>query len=494
MYYQKNLTIKKSKEKDFEYDLFANSQNFEDDTNTLKIGEPHIVYNFISQDGTLKSGYGFKDIAMPTNETNLDDEVVIKLRGNEVKKIWKLKWYDKNEDKNKYYLFYYNDEPKVCFDNIFNTRLASFVINTTFTQTPYVTYYRYNSQDAMLLSGEGGNLTLLTAGDTKTNENAPRIISCCRQYGKLFAITAQARGTLVYNEDPDILNWSDEKTKDLDFSDERGDLNRIISFNDYLFIFRDFGITKISIYGSDGEFEINHIYQSDSYIYPNSIAQSGENIYFLEGNKIKVFNGSSVKDVKIDCLSVLDGCDNRFAYGECFCGKYYLACRGNFKEGKVGCENNEEGYKNNLLIVFDLASNHLDIVRGVDINELLALNNRFKSKLIACFNNEYKNRIGELTQDGMVFGAKLNSYWESGVTDFDEHGKLKRIKSFLIKSVQDCKITLSSERSSKTFSVKGKQSIQKIKANVLGNQFVVKIEGGNNEYISNFVLKVSCGE
>ena len=52
----------------------------------------------------------------------------------------------------------------------------------------------------------------------------------------------------------------------------------------------------------------------------------------------------------------------------------------------------------------------------------------------------------------------------------------------------------SSERASKTFSVKGKESIQKIKANVLGNQFVVKIEGGDNDYISNFVLKVSCGE
>lgn len=494
MYYQKSLSVKKSKEKDFEYDLFANSQNFEDDASTLKIGEPHIVYNFISKDGTLKSGYGFKDIAMPTSETNLDDEVVIKLRGNEIKKIWQLKWYSDGEDRNKYYLFYFNDEAKVCYDNIFNTRFASFILNTSFTQTPYVAYYRYDMEDAILLSGEGGNLTIISAGEMYTNENAPRIISCCRHYGRLFAITAKERGTLVYNEDPDVLNWADDKTKDLDFSDERGDLNRIISFNDYLFIFRDFGITKISIYGSEEEFEINHIYKSDSHIYPNSIAQSGENIYFLEGNKIKVFNGSTVKNVNIDCLSVLDGCDNRYAYGECFCGKYYLACRGNFKEGKVGCEMSEGGYKNNLLVVLDIISNHIDIVRGVDINELLALNNKFKSKLIACFNNEYKNRIGELTQDGMIFGTKLGAYWESGVTDFNEHGKLKRVKSFLIKSANDCKITITSERTSKTFSLKGKASIQNIRANVLGKQFVVKIEGGNSEYISNFVLKVSCGE
>ena len=126
MYYQKSLNVKKNKEKDFEYDLFANSQNFEDDANTLKIGEPHIVYNFISKDGTLKSGYGFKDIAMPTSETNLDDEVVINLRGNEIKKIWQLKWYASGEDTNKYYLFYFNDEAKVCYESLKEIGEAAF--------------------------------------------------------------------------------------------------------------------------------------------------------------------------------------------------------------------------------------------------------------------------------------------------------------------------------------------------------------------------------
>ncbi len=506
MFYKRTLSGKKSDEKEFEFDMFGDNQNMEDDQTVLKVGEPRKVYNFLSADGTLKNGYGFKNIAMPTSETDLDNETDISLRGNEVKNIWKLKWYDAGADQNKYYLFYFNDEGNVCFDNIFGLRVMTGYKKTDFVNTPYACYYRKNLQDAIMLSGEakiqgdenetGKKLMIITGEHTFTSDTAPKIISCCSHYGKLFAITANARGTLVYKENSDVLEWTDEKTQNLDFSDSRGDLNKIISFNDYLYLFRDFGITRISEYGKDGLFEICHIYQSDSYIHPNTIAETGDNVYFMEGNKLKVFNGSSIKTVDLEVFRLLQGCDNRFAYGECFDGKYYLACRGNFDDDRsIGCENFEGGFKNNILLVLDILSQHIDIIRGVDINKLLALTNKFKSKLVACFYGQHKGQIGELTFDGKVFGEEENAFWESGKTDFGYSGKLKRIKSFLIKSEGDCKVTFISERGEKSFAVKGRKDVQKIRANVLGNQFVVKIETKNNQkvYISNFVLKVSCG-
>ena len=100
MFYKNPLATKKSQEKTFEFDMFAQTQNTVDDETTLKIGQPKRVYNFISEDGTLKAGYGFKALAMPTNETELENEFEIGLRGTSVKTIWKLKWYNSNEDKN----------------------------------------------------------------------------------------------------------------------------------------------------------------------------------------------------------------------------------------------------------------------------------------------------------------------------------------------------------------------------------------------------------
>ena len=99
MFIKKKLTSKKESEKQFEFDIFKMEQNNKDDDQLLKIGQAKISYNFISQDGSLRSGYGFKEFTSPISEENLDDEHEFAVRGNEVSKIWKLKWYDKNSDR-----------------------------------------------------------------------------------------------------------------------------------------------------------------------------------------------------------------------------------------------------------------------------------------------------------------------------------------------------------------------------------------------------------
>lgn len=493
MFYKRVLPVKKSSDRDFEFDMFACSPNTHDDETQLKVGEPRLVYNFLSEDGTLKAGYGFKKLAMPTSKNDISTEVVVETRG-EVRSLWQLQYYDRQLNENKYYLLYFNNEKYVCYDNMFATRYEPYVIVTQFNDVPYACHCRKDMQDALLLSGNGAGFMVVTGRSVNTNENAEQIISCCSHYGKLFAITAKNRTSLVYNEDTSILDWSNDKTKDLDFSDSRGDLNKIISFNDYLYIFRDFGITKVSQFGKDELFEINNIYLADSHIYPNTIAEMGENIYFLEGSKLRVFNGSSVKTETTDCLNILNGCDNRYAYGVGYDGKYYLACRCNYDDNQiVGCEI-EEGYKNNTLIIYDTFTKHIDILRGEDINMLIAFKSKYKSKVLACFRGQYRNNIGELTKDGKVFNSSNPAIWESGKTDFGQSGKLKRIKSFLIKSQADCEITFTCERGSKIVSVKGKDAVQKIRTNILGNQFVVKVKSvaTENVCISNFVVTVSC--
>ncbi len=494
MFSKKELLVKASKEKEFVFDMFAKTQNLEDDTTSLEVGQPRKVYNFISSDGTLKAGYGFKTLSMPKSIDTLDTEYPVVFADGEIKAMWKLKNYDYDNGVNKYYILYFNNDGTIYFDNLFGPREILWIIPTQFTSAPYGINYRVAGNDTLLLSGEGGKMMVVTGSDVDECDNTPPIKSCCAHYGKLFAITSLEPGLLMICDDANPHNWSIERTKDLDFGDNKGDLNKILSFNDYLYIFRDFGITKMSEYGKDENYEICHIYQSDAYIYPNTIAESGDKIYFLEGSKIKYFNGSSIKSIDLDCLKILEGCDNRNAYGECFDGKYYLACRADFKDGaSVGCEAGQ--FKNNLLLVYDTLSGHVDFMRGVDINMLLALTNRFKSKLVACFyDDNHKGSIAELTKDGKFYDTNLKSLWESGQTDFGYSGTIKRIKHFNIKSEQDCIVTFSSERQTKSFVVKGKNSVQKIRANVLGNLFTVKIESQNSGcYISNFVLTVSCG-
>ena len=493
MFYRNEIKSKKTTSLDFSYDMLRSEQKIGEDDSVLTYKEPKIVYNFITQDGSLKTGYGFKDLSMPDDKEDLDDEKVVSIRGNQIRAIWKLKWFDSIlSETDKYYLFYFNNENLVCYDNILDKRYATIIIPTNYTEVPYATYYRSDYEDALLLSGDNKELMLVRGGGTETASNAPKILSCCAHYGKLFAITDDKRGTLAYANDTDVLNWTNDGTQDLDFGDGRGNLNKIISFDDYIYLFRDFGITRVSIYGKDEEFSISHMYFSDSFIYPDSIAQSGDNIYFLTTSGLKVFNGSTVKDIVLDSLKVVNRCDNKNCFATCFNGKYYLACRGDFDDGiEIGCEGYENGYINNILFIYDIDKKHVEILRGVDIHQVLALTNPYKSKLVACFNNEHIGHMGELTTDGKIFGSGLSSSITFATSDFGKPNIKKRIKSFLIKSDQDCLVTISNEEKTYTFSIDGKDRLQKVRTNIVGKSFSVRIDSSQeNAKISKFVLTI----
>lgn len=491
MFYRNKLKTLSTSEKEFEYALFDKIPTEESD-DIQKAGSGKLTYNLITEDGCLKTGYGFEELKMPQTQTELDDETVVNLRGTEIKAIWKLKHYEKGNNRNNYYIFYYNDENYICYDNLFNTRILSFIVPNNFTDVPYALYYRVDSEDMLLFFGEGDDLIVMTGYSIENVADVPIIKSCCSHYGKLFAITASQNSELIYNEELDFVSWSNEKTKNLDFNDERGCLNKIISFDDYVYVFRDYGITQLSIYGSNEDFSINHMYLSDSYIYPNTIAQSGDNVYFLERNALKCFNGSTVKEIELDCKNLIASCRQSNAFATCYEGKYFLACRCDYMDGQsIGCENYVDGYKNNTLLIYDIEKEHVEIVRGVDINQLLALNNPLKSKLVACFNHQHKAKIGQLSNDGKLFGTQLSGFWQSTKTDLGFHGVKKRIKHFTIKSTGDAVVTITSEKASKNFTISGSSKIQKIRTNIIGNEFDVKICSGGNTNISNFVLVVS---
>lgn len=492
MFYRNQLKTKKTVKNEFEYDVLGQNQKSNKDDNTLKYKEPKIVYNYTSHDGTLNAGYGFKDLAMPVNTQYLDVEATINVSGQQVKGLWQLKWYDsQTTHKDKYYLFYYNNEGNICYDNLFEMRYLTLYVNNTFTEIPTVTYYRNAGEDSLLLSGEGSNIMLITGGGVTTSNNSYKIISCCTHYGKLFAITKDNRQSLIYTANTDVLTWTSEGLENLDFGDGRGNLNKIISFDDYLFLFRDFGITKISIYGNDN-FSISHMYFSDSYIYPNSIVQSGDKVYFLTKSGLKVFNGSSVKDIEIDCMSMINKCNNAKCYATCFNGKYFLACRADFGDGlTIGCEGYVYGYYNNTLLVYDLLSGNIEVTRGADVRQVLALNNPYKTKLVACFYNEHMDRIGELTTDGKVFDNTLKSSITFAKTDFDKPDKKKKINAILIKSNKNCDVFITNEEKTYQFSVTGSSKLQKIRTNVVGKSFTVKIDSQDSETkINKFVLQV----
>ena len=61
-------------------------------------------------------------------------------------------------------------------------------------------------------------------------------------YERLFVTTTNEKSKVLFSDDLDPTLWSIDLSEAgfIEMVDERGALNRVISFNDYLYIFRDY--------------------------------------------------------------------------------------------------------------------------------------------------------------------------------------------------------------------------------------------------------------
>ena len=488
MFYPNKLLVTNKNKKTYKFNLFNKCPNMEKDGEEMDYTQAVKCYNFKASESTLTAGYGVEDLKMPLSTTDLQTEALIPIKGEEVKRLWSFTWEDKNANVLKYYIFYFNNENQICYENLFWTRPIRTAFDTNYTSTPVGLSYSINGYDYMIFSTLDGDVYVFGSGYDKYLEGAPKLISCCTHDDRLYALTSKARRNLVYSTNLNIMEWKDEDTQHLEFSDERGNLTKVMSFNDYLYVFREFGITRISTYSTSGEFSVNHIFQSTSYIEPGSIASNGEEVYFLTTDGFYSFNGNSVKEVGLECFSQLEDLSKCSAV--CFENKYYLACRMKFDDNQLGCEEGE--YVNNAVLIYDIKNGNVEIVRGVDVNQLLALNNPLKSKVVMCFNGDKVGHIGQFSTGGKAFGQTMHRIWQNSFSDFGLGDGIKKVESFTIKTSAPCVITLESEKEKRVYYITGKKETQFVKSGLVGKRVQATIESDSDKIkISSFNMTLS---
>ena len=158
-----------------------------------------------------------------------------------------------------------------------------------------------------------------------------------------------------------------------------------------------------------------------------------------------------------------------------------MATRYDFNdELSLGCEN-ETGYINNVLFEVDIETNSVDILRGVDIKKIIALDVPYFSKVIACFNGTNKAHLGELTHNGKIFTSSNQKFWTSFKTDLDFKGKMKRIKEIILNTEEDCEVIIESDLETKTYIFEGSEKEQRQLANVVGRNFQISFKSSSAE-------------
>lgn len=486
MIFYKNLKKhKKTEEKNIVFSIFGNNIVSNENDLLAKPNECKTCYNFSVTDGALKTGLGFRDLQVPASYDDLETchNFDFSEYFDEVDGIWLDRWYNPDIDRYNYNLLMIDSSYALWAVPLVD-QYEGMVWSVSTKLSSYPTYqcqYRINNADCVFFFSNEGVVHLGESAEG-IYSNVPPLISCVVHYDKFFGITNTNRNTLIYTSNLNILEYTEEECSAIEFLDNRGSFTKLVAFNDYVYLFREYGITKISIYTTKNDFSFTHLYTSSSKIYEKSICVCGDKVFFTTRDGLYTFNGNSVDKVAEQYDKYFKYLNNLKCSSACLNGKYYLATKCDFDDGEtIGCE--AETFVNNVLFEIDINSFELKVYRGIDIRKLLAVDNANFSKLCACFYNGYKQQVGELVSNGKTFTNSNKKVWKSFSTDLENRGKRKKIKEIVLNTLYDCTVEIISDEETKIYTFSGSAKEQRISVSVYGKlfQFVFSTNSDKSE-------------
>ncbi len=498
MFYKKPLLIKNTKNLKLKLSNFSGGVNTEVDENVLPFKFAKNSYNYNFTKGSLETGIGFESLTfLKNNASNLERTLQFDDEITEVNKVWLYPFYN-NVNQKKEHLLLASCDDKMYFCQIISIDPYIYPIlnNITFTSVPNAIYYNLDGEDVMLVTSATDGMLVYHAQEINNlDSNAPKISSMCRHYERIFAIEAGKRTKLVFSDNLDPTNWnvSSDEAGYIELADERGGLEKVVSFNDYVYIFKEYGILRLSAYGDQSDFSITNLYVTSGKIYGNSVCVCGNRIMFLSKDGIYSFDGFSTSKLSLNIESLFRDVDNENCCSAYFNGKYYLGLKVDFNDGEsVGCEEYSGGFVNNALIEIDLKTGDINITRGVDLKSICAIEYERVKKLVCAFNGEFKNRLGQLTHNGKIFGKPLKKVWQSSFTNLGFSSKTKKIRSVSLISKQPCAVVLKTDKGENRYEISGSLKTQKIITHDEGEMVQFKIESSvGDAYIANVEIAIS---
>ena len=466
--FKKNLLTRKTKKVTIPFDKFESQPQGNRNPKLLAPTECYECYNFSVKDGVLKDGYGLQKL----KGHNSNGDFPINISCDEVKGVWSSNWLNNFNQDIDDYIFFMTEQNIVQYLEL---SIEDLILDTTeiFTEVPFLSNVIIANEVAFAFTSPSDNVLLITATRKLVYTDIPKFTNVCYHYDKLFAITSEISNALVYSTEQNITKWTEDNLSRIQFHDDRGRLLKLMSFNDNLYIFREFGITRVSQYSMRSDFEIDHMYQSQCYIYPETIAICGDKVIFLARDGLYEFDGNNVKKMPVPCLDrsqIVFGKPTGIAYNNC----YFVALKMDFDGEALDSEKGE--FVNNAVLIYDCNSDSVEIMRGIDVNMFAVINSVKNTKLIAIFRGKYKNLIGEFVKNGKFFDDSSIKKWTSGFSDLGYPNKLKHVEEINIKAKADCIVTIKSECGEKSYNVKGKDYSQRIKTDIKGKFFQISFQ------------------
>ena len=470
--------------------------------NITKLNCAYDTFNFSFNKGVLTQGMGIKQFTTPTS-MNSDENQIAVMKNNfevDVKSIWLYRQWNTVQNKRTDKIMFWGGDNKMWYFKV-NDQYPLYVpFNTmTFTKKPNMFNFKLENLDCVLLSNDTDSTWAWNGSSGAVNAtNCPNIVDICVHKGKLYSIIGGEQNYIRYSTNTSVVDWTSTLGQDegiIEINDGLGKINKLVSFMGYLYAIRDYGVIKITTYENKTDYALNNIFVSGNKIYSNSVQVCGDELVMLTKDSLIKFDGTTAKKIDLKFEDMFANIDNKNCVACFHAGKYYLALKMNYGDSLIVGSEANNGYVNNTLLCYDLTTQKYELLRGVDITDMISAQAYSLNKLMLCFNGANSKEIGEITNNGKDFSNNLYKYWKSPLTDLGFSNKLKHIKSVSIMSKYDCSLTVFTEKQSKTFNIKGSNVLSKFNVRLTGKQIGFKIESTQqNAFVSNLMLDVDLME
>ncbi len=312
--------------------------------------------------------------------------------------------------------------------------------------------YRLSGKDVLLLSSMESGLFVIDNDSAAKVELSPSITSMCLHYDRVYCTVGGEKNAVWFSDDYDPFNWnvSLDEAGYIEFNDDLGAVNKVVSFLDRIYIFRDYGINKLTAYSDQRNFAASKLYLSTGRIFADTVAVCGAGIIFQSDCSIYLFDGLEVRRIMTNLEGLFT--DGGAPFGLFNNGNYYLACRLNFDE------KNNEG--NNALIEYRVYDGDTSIMYGFDARAMMSVNSRSSQLLLVA-----NGCAAQLDTSGTLFGAPLKKLWTTPASCLGLTDSYKLLKEIVVNTRNDLIIEAELNGQAQRYFLNGSPKYQKISVN-----------------------------
>ena len=463
MFYAKVNSPKSKRARTYRVNSFGATIN-DTDENLLPLSAGELCYNVRTDDGALKGGKGFTYATLPQGN-GYDDWMLPSLGTENAKEVFYYRRYDSVNNVQDDRIIVNTGSQRIYELKLNNTSNTFHQINGISGQADMVAQnYRLNGQDVLLLCTSSGIYTYDGTSAT-LNADTPYVISMCVLYERAFAVLGTDRYKVWFSDELDPTNW-DVNSEDggyIELADDGGAVIKVVSFLNYVYIFREYGIVRLTATASQSDFSTYRLFTSSGRIYGNTVTVCGNKIVFLAEDGFYCFDG--VETVKIlPELDKLDVAYKQYAKASYHNGCYYVALRVNYDDGEVMGSERDYGILNTV-IELDLNKGRVIVVRGVDVYAFCVAPTVEGSCLLTTFRTTAKNRLGMLTSHPYLMITSGVQRWRSGYTDMGYPERYKVLRNFVITTDTDIRVRFNLDGAEYIYDVYGKSTPQSIRLN-----------------------------